>query len=120
MIAGRNPPPESRAARQARTVAAAQAFTAGDSPLHPLNPAWDRAFLERLACGNLAAVDAMRNGDITRDAGKSAHEIRTWIAAFGALAAAGPYVASIEYYRPIDEWIAGFGVMQAQPVAARA
>ncbi|MFJ1258463.1 3-carboxyethylcatechol 2,3-dioxygenase [Cupriavidus sp. CuC1] len=119
LIAGRNPPPESRAARQARTVAAAQAFTAGDSPLHPLNPAWDRAFLERLACGNLAAVDAMRNGDITRDAGKSAHEIRTWIAAFGALAAAGPYVASIEYYRPIDEWIAGFGVMQAQPVAAR-
>ena len=115
LIAGRNPTADSRAARQARTVAAAQAFAKGDSPLHPLNPEWDRAFLERLASGELTAVDGMTNTAITRDGGKSAHEIRTWVAAFGALAAYGPYRASLDYYRAIPEWIAGFATMHATP-----
>ena len=113
LIAGRNPTPESRDARQARTVAAAQAFTAGDSRLHPLNPAWDRAFLDVLQRGEITAVDGYTNAAIEREGGKSAHEIRTWVAAFGALAAGGPYQASIDYYRPIPEWIAGFGAMHA-------
>lgn len=118
LIAGRNPSAESREARQARTVAAAQAFTKGDSHLHPLNPEWDRAFLERLASGELTAVDGMTNAAITRDGGKSAHEIRTWVAAFGALAAYGPYRASLDYYRAIPEWIAGFATMHATPAHA--
>ncbi|PYE18876.1 2,3-dihydroxyphenylpropionate 1,2-dioxygenase [Paraburkholderia silvatlantica] len=118
LIAGRNPTPDSRAARQARTVAAAKSFTAGDSPLHPLNPEWDRAFLARLASGELTSVDGMTNAAITRDGGKSAHEIRTWVAAFGALAAYGPYRATLDYYREIPEWIAGFAAMHATPDAA--
>ncbi|WP_322094518.1 3-carboxyethylcatechol 2,3-dioxygenase [Paraburkholderia bannensis] len=118
LIAGRNPSEESRHARQARTVAAARAFTKGDSHLHPLNPGWDRAFLERLASGELTAVDGMTNAAITRDGGKSAHEIRTWVAAFGALAAYGPYRASLDYYRAIPEWIAGFAAMHATPAHA--
>jgi 2,3-dihydroxyphenylpropionate 1,2-dioxygenase len=113
LIAGRNPSPESRDARQSRTIAAAKAFAAGDSRLHPLNPVWDRAFLELLERGEVAAADGLTNEAITRDAGKSAHEIRTWVAAFGALAASGPYAASIDYYRAIPEWIAGFGAMHA-------
>lgn len=115
LIAGRNPSAESRAARQARTLAAAKAFTAGDSQLHPLNPEWDRAFLAMLASGDLTAVDGMTNDAITRDGGKSAHEIRAWVAAFGALAASGPYRASLDYYRAIPEWIAGFATMHAVP-----
>lgn len=115
LIAGRNPSAESRAARQARTVAAARAFAAGDSPLHPLNPEWDRAFLARLTSGDVTSVDDMTNDAITRDGGKSAHEIRTWVAAFGALAACGPYRASLDYYRAIPEWIAGFATMHAVP-----
>ncbi|MBB5398599.1 3-carboxyethylcatechol 2,3-dioxygenase [Paraburkholderia youngii] len=118
LIAGRNPSAESRAARQARTIAAARAFTAGDSHLHPLNPEWDRAFLKLLEDGELTALDGLTNNAITRDGGKSAHEIRTWIAAFGALHASGPYRASLDYYRPIPEWIAGFGAMHARPVTA--
>ena len=118
LIAGRNPSAESRAARQARTVAAAKAFVAGDSHLHPLNPEWDRAFLSLLASGELTAVDGMTNDAITRDGGKSAHEIRTWVAAFGALAAHGPYRASLDFYRAIPEWIAGFATMHAEPRAA--
>jgi 2,3-dihydroxyphenylpropionate 1,2-dioxygenase len=118
LIAGRNPTPDSRAARQARTVAAAKSFTAGDSHLHPLNPEWDRAFLARLESGELTSVDGMTNAAITRDGGKSAHEIRTWVAAFGTLAAYGPYRASLDYYREIPEWIAGFATMHATPDAA--
>ncbi|MGO4328180.1 3-carboxyethylcatechol 2,3-dioxygenase [Cupriavidus sp. 2TAF22] len=114
LIAGRNPSPESRAARQARTIAAASAFCAGDSALHALNPEWDRAFLALLARRELTAVDGMTDEAITREGGKSAHEIRTWIAAFGALAAGGRYQAEIDYYRPIPEWIAGFGVMHGR------
>lgn len=115
LIAGRNPTPEARAARQARTVAAAQAFTAGTSHLHPLNPEWDQAFLSMLA-NDLPAVDGLTNTAITRDAGKSAHEIRTWVAAFGALAAAGSYQAELDFYQPINEWIAGFAAMHARTV----
>lgn len=115
LIAGRNPSAEARAARQARTIAAAQAFAAGDSRLHPLNPQWDRAFLALLARGELTALDGMTNDAITRDGGKSAHEIRTWVAAFGALAAYGRYTASLDYYRAIPEWIAGFATMHASP-----
>ncbi|WP_175936172.1 3-carboxyethylcatechol 2,3-dioxygenase [Burkholderia cepacia] len=117
LIAGRNPSPESRDARQSRTVAAAKAFAAGDSRLHPLNPAWDRAFLELLERGELTAADGFTNEAITLEAGKSAHEIRTWVAAFGALAASGRYAASIDYYRAIPEWIAGFGAMHAREQA---
>ncbi|MGO4155477.1 3-carboxyethylcatechol 2,3-dioxygenase [Cupriavidus sp. YAF13] len=120
LIAGRNPSPESRAARQARTLAAAKAFAAGDSRLHPLNPEWDRTFLNHLASGELTAVDGMTNDAITREGGKSAHEIRTWVAAFGALAASGPYSASLDYYRAIPEWIAGFATMHAVPRATLA
>ncbi|WP_321914406.1 3-carboxyethylcatechol 2,3-dioxygenase [Paraburkholderia sp. J11-2] len=118
LIAGRNPTADSRAARQARTVAAAKSFTAGDSHLHPLNPEWDRAFLARLESGELTSVDGMTNAAITRDGGKSAHEIRTWVAAFGSLAAYGPYRATLDYYREIPEWIAGFATMHATPDAA--
>ncbi|BFG73427.1 3-carboxyethylcatechol 2,3-dioxygenase [Paraburkholderia terrae] len=119
LIAGRNPSPQSRDARQARTVAAAKAFASGDSRLHPLNPVWDRAFLDLLHRGEVTAADGLTNDAITREGGKSAHEIRTWIAAFGALAACGPYEASVDYYRAIPEWIAGFGAMHARSLEHR-
>jgi 2,3-dihydroxyphenylpropionate 1,2-dioxygenase len=120
LIAGRNPSAESRAAREARTVAAARAFATGRSHLHPLNPEWDRAFLKLLEEGELSALDGFTDTAITRDAGKSAHEVRSWIAAFSALQASGPYRASLDYYRPIPEWIAGFGAMHAHPLAETA
>ncbi len=100
-----------------RTIAAAQAFSAGARPdLHALNPEWDRAFLQTLARGELDAVDAYTDEWITAEGGKSAHEIRTWIAAFAAQAAAGRYDAAVEYYNAIPEWIAGFAIMQASSV----
>ena len=47
---------------------------------------------------------------MARIAGNSSHEVRTWIAAYAALGAAGTYSVRYSYYRPIRELIAGFGL----------
>lgn len=116
IVAGRNPTPEAREARQQRTVAAARAFAAGDSPLRPLNPDWDRALLQRLCARDWAAIDAYRNEEVTAAAGASAHELKSWVAATAAMDAAtqGAWTASERYYRPIPEWLAGFGAMSGR------
>lgn len=113
LIAGRNPSPEAREARQQRTIAAATSFAAGTSPLHPLNPDWDQAFLDHLARRDWAALDAYANAAITDAAGASAHEVKTWVAANAAMqaATAGHYRAEARYYKAIPEWIAGFAAL---------
>jgi 2,3-dihydroxyphenylpropionate 1,2-dioxygenase len=113
LIAGRNPTAEGRAARQARTVAAGKVFGTPECPLTPLNAEWDLAFIETLVQGRLSDIDDFKIDEISKAAGRSTHEVRTWVAAFSALAAAGPYTAQKDYYRPINEWIAGYGVVSA-------
>lgn len=115
MGSGRNLPTDEREARQQRVILAAQRFTEDQSSLHPLNPEWDQRFLDILAEGRLSELDVLGNAELSALAGKSAHEVKTWVAAFAALSAFGPYQASDRYYRPIPEWIAGFGALSAQP-----
>lgn len=115
LIAGRNPTPEFRAARQARTIATGKIFGTPDCELTPLNADWDLAFIDTLVQGRLTEIDDFDIEAISRAAGRSTHEIRTWVAAFAALAAIGPYRAHKDYYRPINEWIAGYGVLSAEP-----
>lgn len=117
LIAGRNPTPEARAARQARTLATGKIFGTPACPLTPLNTEWDLAFMDLLIEGRLAEIDNFKIEEISRAAGRSTHEIRTWVAAFSALAAAGSYQARQDYYRPINEWIAGYGVISADVTA---
>ena len=62
----------------------------------------------------MSEVDQFDIEAISKAAGRSTHEIRTWVAAFAALAAAGNYSARKDYYRPINEWIAGYGVLSAE------
>jgi 2,3-dihydroxyphenylpropionate 1,2-dioxygenase len=66
-----------------------------------------------LASGGLSPIDAMTPERMAQDAGNSSHEVRTWVAAFAALGAAGPYEVAHSFSRPIPECIAGFGVMTA-------
>lgn len=113
LIANRNPTPEARKARQERVFAAAAEFAAGSSDLQDLNPEWDVSVLDDLASANFAAIDAYRDEDVVRLGGHSAHEIRTWVAAYAALATAGEYAVGFRYYRPIRELIAGFAVTTA-------
>lgn len=107
--------PQQRAARQDAVIAAARDFAHGQSSLQPLNPDWDTAFLELLDTNRLADVDNWSNSWIAAEAGNSAHEVRTWVAAFAALAAFGPYETSSHYYRPVPDLIAGFAVRTAVP-----
>jgi 2,3-dihydroxyphenylpropionate 1,2-dioxygenase len=105
--------PEQRQARQVAVMEAAQAFAHGESPLQPLNPDWDHALLELLDCNRLAEVDGWSNGWIEQEAGHSAHEIRTWVAAFAALTAHGRYRTDHRFYRAAPELIAGFAIRTA-------
>jgi 2,3-dihydroxyphenylpropionate 1,2-dioxygenase len=114
LIAGRNPTPEKRAARQANTIANGKIYGTSNSPLTPLNAEWDLAFIDTLVQGRLGEIDDFKIEEISKVAGRSTHEVRTWVAAFGALAAAGRYTARKDYYRPINEWIAGYGVVSAE------
>jgi 2,3-dihydroxyphenylpropionate 1,2-dioxygenase len=117
LIAGRHPTAAARAARQDRVVAAARAFAAGEGNLKPLNPGWDTAFLDSIEKNDLDAVDTYTNDEITRLGGASGHEVRNWVAAYAALSTAGRYEVGYRYYRPIPEFIAGFAVTTAAPVA---
>ena len=116
LIAGRNPTPEFRAARQARTIAAGQSYGKPGTGLTPLNPEWDQDFIKLLVGGRLGEIDYFSIEEISRVAGRSTHEVRTWVAAFSALAACGGYSARQDYYRAINEWIAGYGVVSAEAV----
>ena len=120
LIAGRNPTPEARAARQARTIAAGRVYGTPGSSLTPLNPEWDQAFIELLLQGRLRDVDDFDLEEISKAAGRSTHEIRNWVAAFAALSSLGAYRGRLDFYRPIPEWIAGYGVVSAEPVSTAA
>jgi 2,3-dihydroxyphenylpropionate 1,2-dioxygenase len=113
LLNGRHPTAAARDARQQNVIDAGKAFAAGTATIQDLNPEWDQALMATFASGDLSPVDAMDPAQMAAEAGSSAHEVRTWVAAFSALAAAGPYQVTSSYYRPIREYIAGFGVMTA-------
>jgi 2,3-dihydroxyphenylpropionate 1,2-dioxygenase len=112
---GRNPTREQRATRESNTIAAAQAFTHGQGPYRALNPEWDALVLRSLAAADFSTVDRQPNEWFVEEGGHSAHEVRTWIAAYAALAAQGPYQVRSSYYRAIPEWFAGFATTTAVP-----
>lgn len=118
LISGRNPTKEARQQREARTVATAKIFGTERCDLTPLNADWDNQFMDLLMSNELEKVDAFDIEVISKEAGRSTHEVRTWVAAFAALSAMGTYAAQKEYYKPINEWIAGYGVMSASPVVS--
>ena len=108
---------EQRQARQAMVMEAAHNFAHGESKLQPLNPEWDHRFLEIVDSGHLSDVDGWSVSWMAHEAGNSAHEVRTWVAAFAALAAQGPYRTDNRFYRAAPELIAGFAVRTAVPAS---
>jgi Catalytic LigB subunit of aromatic ring-opening dioxygenase len=94
--------------------ASAESIGDYDTPAGPLlvdhDVAWTfvRAALD-------AEIDAWTTDWFTEQGGHSAHETRTSIAAYAALAAAGAYEVTSSFYEPIPDWIAGFAVTTALP-----
>jgi 2,3-dihydroxyphenylpropionate 1,2-dioxygenase len=103
--------PELRAAREGRVIAAAEANIRGvPSEAQDLAPEWDRDLLRRLAAGELESMDDWSPDEMAHVAGNSSHEVRTWLAGHAALRAYGDYTIAYDYYRPINELLAGFAV----------
>ncbi|OBJ37522.1 3-(2,3-dihydroxyphenyl)propionate dioxygenase [Mycolicibacterium mucogenicum] len=113
LINGVPPTPEQRERGEARVIAAGREYATGSTQMLPINPAWDNRVLDRLQDRDLTAFDDWTVDEMTGSGGGSAHEIRTWLAAFASLAAAGDYAVSHRFYEPIPAWIAGFAVMTA-------
>ncbi|HEY0814478.1 MAG TPA: 3-carboxyethylcatechol 2,3-dioxygenase [Pseudonocardia sp.] len=110
---GRALTPAQRAEREMRTIRAGQDMAVGTSTLQPLNSEWDRLVLDVLADGDLDRVDTWTTEWFIEQAGHSSHEVRTWIAAYAALAVNGRYCVTSRFYEAIPAWIAGFAVTQA-------
>ena len=100
-----------RAAKTERVKAAGMALAAGESWMKPLNPQWDLRWMEALASGELAALSAMSEESISREAGNSAHESKTWVVARSALPLGTVFPCPVRTYRAIPALIAGYGLM---------
>lgn len=111
LISGRNPPPAISEARLERLMHAATSLARGDPRFKPLNPQWDRQFLDLLKEGRIAECDSWSDEEVGRIAGDSAHEVRTWLAAVSAVGVDGHPAVDFTYYREVPEWIAGFGLL---------
>ncbi|MFF4308810.1 3-carboxyethylcatechol 2,3-dioxygenase [Streptomyces sp. 900105755] len=116
LIDGHPPTPEQRARGEERVVRAGREYAAGSTRMIPINPVWDNLVLDVFESGRLADVDSWTVEWMGAEGGGSAHEVRTWIAAFASLAATGGYRMTSRFYAPVPEWIAGFAVATAEPV----
>ena len=115
LIEGHPPTPEQRAKGEERVVRAGQELAAGTSTRLPINPAWDNLVLDTFEKGDLAQVDGWTVEWMGAEGGGSAHEVRTWVAAYASLAATGTYRLRSRFYEAVPEWIAGFAVTTAVP-----
>ncbi|MEU2776835.1 3-carboxyethylcatechol 2,3-dioxygenase [Streptomyces sp. NPDC007162] len=115
LIEGHPPTPEQRAKGEERVIRAGREYAAGSAGMIPINPAWDNRLLDHLEKGELAEFDSWTVEGMAREGGGSAHEVRTWIAAYASLAAAsGSYEMTSRFYEAIPAWIAGFAVTTAK------
>ena len=117
LIEGHPPTPEQRSRGEGRVVQAGRDYAAGATAMIPINPAWDNELLDLLERRDLAEFDNWTVEDMAASGGGSAHEVRTWIAAFASLAATGAYNMNYRFYEAIPAWIAGFAVATAHEVA---
>jgi 2,3-dihydroxyphenylpropionate 1,2-dioxygenase len=92
-------------------MAAGRALAAGDASMKPLNSTWDRAWMDALAGGDLDPLVRLSEDSIEREAGLSAHESKSWLVARAALPEGRVLPCALRYYRPIPEYIAGYGLM---------
>ncbi|MGD9604137.1 MAG: 3-carboxyethylcatechol 2,3-dioxygenase [Gammaproteobacteria bacterium] len=111
IVAGGLLSPEARAARQERVVDEGRRQAEGRSDAVPLNPAWDRHVLDLLVRRDFAALAMLDDEEISREGGCGGHEIRAWIATAAALSVLPATTSHVRMYRPIPQWVAGFGVM---------
>ena len=78
-----------------------------------LNPEIDRAFLDILASGDLAALDSWDVGALVETAGIGFAEVHGWIAAAAANLACGGSAPAVDFYRDTLEYAIGYAIAHA-------
>ncbi len=106
----REPTAAERDARTQRVMAAGMALARGESGMKPLNPAWDRHWMDALERGAFGELTAMTEDSIEQLAGLSAHESKTWLIGRAALPAR-PLPCTLRHYQALPELIAGYGLL---------
>jgi len=104
------PTAEARQARMRGAMAAGRSLAHGEPGIKPLNPDWDAWWMAHIERADFAPLLAVGDARISADAGRSAHESKTWLVARAAMAGQ-PVVTNLRYYRAIPELIAGFGML---------
>ncbi len=110
----RAPTQAERDLKTQKVMAAGVALAAGDGTIKPLNPAWDKRWMDLLASGDLDTLVRDSEDSIEREAGLSAHESKSWLVARAALPEGRALPCPLRYYRAIPEYIAGYGLMFLQ------
>nr|ACJ12460.1 CinC [Rhodococcus sp. T104] len=116
LIEGHPPTPEQRAKGEERVIQTGRDYAAGSTTMIPINPTWDNLVLDTFEKGTLTDTDGWTVDWMGAEGGGSAHEVRTWIAAYASLAAGAAYTMESRFYEPVPEWIAGFSVTTATRV----
>ncbi|MFE9601366.1 3-carboxyethylcatechol 2,3-dioxygenase [Streptomyces hokutonensis] len=83
-----------------------------------INPAWDRAFVDRLSSEPVEWVDSLEIEDLTRDGGSGAVELLIWIAVVAAAQAADCAPAIVDLCVSTPQYGIGLGVLHADPAVA--
>ena len=110
LIEGHPPTSEQRAKGEQRVLQAGRDYASGATTMIPINPAWDNLVLDTFESGDLSVVDDWTVDWMGTEGGGSAHEVRTWIAAYASLAACGDYQMTSRFYESVPQWIAGFAI----------
>lgn len=100
-----------RDAKTAKVMAAGRALEAGDPSIKPLNPEWDKQWMDAIESGKLDELTRQSEAELARAAGLSAHESKAWLVARAALPTTPPLVTVYRYYRAIPALIAGYGAL---------
>lgn len=96
-------------AKTQRVMAAGMALASGRSDMKPLAPLWDQRWMEAIETADLDSLEKLTEVSITRDAGMSAHESKTWVIARAA--ARESSITGMRHYQEIPELIAGYGIL---------
>ena len=99
--------------REARVIENSRQLAAGTGPLLAPDRQWDKTFIDRLVEGELKVCDRYTDAAVDRDAGFGGHEARVWLAAFAAMQATQTFLATLDFYRVVPEWITGMAAAHA-------
>ncbi len=105
------PTPAEKEAKTQRVMAAGMALASGTSNMKPLNPDWDKQWMDAMESGRFEQVLTWSEDSIEARAGLSAHESKTWLVARAALGTESDIRCTLRHYQAIPEFIAGYGIL---------